>query len=144
MTESKYFLDTNIFLRVIAKDNAAQLKDCEKLLQQVMNGEITAITSSLVIAEIVWTCLSYYKLTKTQVVEIVQGLTSIKYLKIEQYFDMQQALEYYKQYAMKFVDACLATHHCFNDENTIMVSYDREFDQLPIKRLEPKQLLHNF
>ena len=54
MTEP-VFVDTNLFLRYITNDVPEQADAVERLLQRAGAGEITLITNSLVICEIVWT-----------------------------------------------------------------------------------------
>lgn len=123
------------------KDNAAQAKDCEQLIERLIHGQMSGLTSALVLTEVVWTSLSYYQLSKIEVVQILQAVTSLKYLTIEQNFDILLATEYYEHHAIKFVDACLAAHDCFNNQAVVMISYDKDFDKLPVKRLEPKQII---
>lgn len=48
------FLDTNIFLRVLLDDHSQFSSRCRVLLKKVETGQIEAITTDLVIAEVVF------------------------------------------------------------------------------------------
>ena len=65
------FIDTNIFLRFLTKDDPSKYDKCKELFKRAMEGKINLTTSSLVIAELIWTLLSYYKVSKADVIEKV-------------------------------------------------------------------------
>ncbi|OGF21685.1 hypothetical protein A2Y83_03480 [Candidatus Falkowbacteria bacterium RBG_13_39_14] len=73
MGEYKYFLDTNIFLRFLIQDEISKVAECQKLFEFIESGEIKAITSSLVLAELTWTGLSFYKIKKNAMVDILRA-----------------------------------------------------------------------
>lgn len=54
MKGSNYFIDTNIFLRPILKDDKKKVRDCRKLINKIKQGEIKAVTAAIVFAEIAW------------------------------------------------------------------------------------------
>ena len=58
------FADTNLFLRFLTNDVPKQAEAFESLLIRAGNGELTFITNSMVVAEIVWTLESFYRLDK--------------------------------------------------------------------------------
>src|SRR3989304_7550290 len=65
------FIDTNIFLRFLTKDDPSKYDKCKELFKRAMEGKINLATSSLVVAELIWTLLSYYKVSKADVIEKV-------------------------------------------------------------------------
>jgi predicted nucleic acid-binding protein len=67
MAPERIFADTNLFLRYLTNDVPTQADAFEKLLIDASQGKIQLVTSPLVIAEIVWTLKSYYRLTKSEV-----------------------------------------------------------------------------
>lgn len=141
MKEASYFIDTNIFLRVIVKDNPRKVQDCERFFEQLALGKIQAVTSNLVLAELVWTGLSFYKLTKFQVINIIAGIIGIKGLTINDDGDIFTALDFYKNNSVKFVDALIASHQSLRNGKAAIVSYDTDFDKLGLKRIEPSALI---
>lgn len=64
MSEFRYFLDSNIFLRPIVKDDPEKVRDCERLFEKIERGAIKAFTSNLVLAEILWVGIGFYKIKK--------------------------------------------------------------------------------
>ena len=54
----KVFIDTNILLRYLTKDDPLQYPHCRNLFKKAQNGEMLLVTSTLVIADLIWTlCL---------------------------------------------------------------------------------------
>jgi predicted nucleic acid-binding protein len=71
------FVDTNVFLRLLTGDDPAKAARCRQLFARAVAGRVHLRTSELVIAEIVWTLLSYYELPKGDVIEkVVQILNT--------------------------------------------------------------------
>src|SRR5512136_2800179 len=63
------FVDTNVFLRYLTGDDRSKYEDCKTLFKKAIEGKIVFATSGLVVAELIWTLLSYYKIPKAEVVE---------------------------------------------------------------------------
>lgn len=140
MKESNYFIDTNIFLRVIAKNGKQSTKDCELLFKNIKEGTIKAITSSLVLAEINWTLKRLYKLSRKDIVKALKSVIEMKHLKIENKENAFRTLELYEKHNVKFVDAIIASRHDILNRTMPVVSYDKDFDKLKVLRKEPKDL----
>lgn len=141
MKGNKFFIDTNIFFRVIAKDDIEKTKDCEKLFKSLGAKQIKAITSSLVLAEIVWTSFSVYKLAKADVIKVLQGILAIKNLKIEDKFNLMYATNKFESANVKFIDCLISSNPNISSGHTKVISYDRDFDRLGVLRVEPKDII---
>ena len=141
MRETKYFIDTNIFLRVIVKDDLRKARDCESFIIKVESGKFKAITSSIVLAEVVCTALSCYKIEKQQIVKILSGILGIKNLKIEDKYKPLDAVLKYAHHNVKFIDCLIASHPRLASKKIKVVSYDKDFDSLGAKRLEPSEII---
>ncbi|MEA2064721.1 MAG: PIN domain-containing protein [Patescibacteria group bacterium] len=136
-----YFIDTNIFIRILFKENERIFQDCLSVLKLVKNDKITAFICSLVIAEIDWVLERVYKISKHQVVNDLQSIFKLKNLKICDKNDLKLAIYLYKRYNVKFIDAIIASNDLIQKKSAIIVSYDKDFDKLGVKRIEPKKLL---
>lgn len=136
----RYFLDTNIFLRFLVADNAVAHRDCQLLLELVEAKRIKAITSALVFAEIVWTLQSFYKFPRVKISEALKILARSG-ITFDNRMDALRALEWYGAHAIKFIDAMLASHPSVHAGKVVLVSYDRDFDILGVKRIEPREIL---
>lgn len=141
MSDHKYFLDTNIFLRIVVQDDRKKADDCEALIKMMRTGKIRGITSHLVLAEFVWTCLGLYRLHKSEVLKLVRGIVSITHLSLSDEYDTLRALNYYEEHGVKFIDALIAAHVSVREHGSTIVSYDTDFDKLGLIRLEPAQIL---
>lgn len=138
----KYFLDTNIFLRYFTDENSSKvLEDCKKLFEKIKKGEFKAVTSNLVLAEIVWTLSTSYNATKTQVIKVLKSITAYSNLKIIDGFDTNMANNYFEQKSIKYIDALIASNPDIQSGKMTVISYDKDFDKLKVKRLEPDELV---
>lgn len=136
----KYFIDSNIFLRVLVKENENFFQDCFALLKQIEERKIKAITSVLILAEIDWVLEGFYQFSKERAIEAIEGILKLKGLKFVDSFDFSLFLHYYGKNKVKFVDALIASEKIFSKENIKIISYDKDFDKLGLKRLEPAQI----
>lgn len=137
----KYFVDTNIFLRVLTKDQKKHFKECTKFLEAVREGSVYAYTSTIVLSEIVWTLGSFYEFPKESVLEALEATLNLKNLEITDDFDARKALELFKQHNVKYIDAVIASLSEIQKETAAVVSFDKDFDKLEIQRMEPKDVI---
>ncbi len=136
-----YFIDTNIFLRLLVEDEKKTFDDCFKFLELVREGKIKAFTSSIVLAEVCWTLLSYYQFSKEKTVKALRSILALKNLKITDNFDPRLAIELYEGESVKFIDSLIASLARSKDRKTVVVSFDKDFDKLNIKRIEPGKIV---
>lgn len=137
----RYFIDANIFLRLLIKEDEKNYGQCYKLLSAVKTQKIKAVTSSITLAEIVWTLLSYYKFPKRKVVQAVRSVLNLRGLRIIDAFNPLISLELFSKYSIKYIDTLIASINEIKDKRWIVVSYDRDFDKLGIVRKEPFEVL---
>ena len=137
-----YFIDTNIFLRVLVNENQTFHDQCELLLDKIKQNKIKAITGTVVLTEVLWTLLSYYKTSKIKAVSSVEGILNLRGLKIMDYYDHRMALELYNSHNVKYIDCLIASIKGFDEHKTTVVSYDHDFDKLKILRVEPVSLIN--
>jgi len=136
-----YLIDANVFLRFLVPENKTSYQECVQLFSALKAKKIQATTSSIVLAEVQWTLKSFYRLPKRDVLESLQAINSTKGLTIRDKFDMRAALKLWGQHKAKFVDCLLASDKSVQKGETIIVSYDKEFDKLGVIRREPGDLL---
>lgn len=131
------FVDTNIFLRYLTKDDPSRYERCRELFKRAMKGEIAIATSGMVVAELVWTLLSYYKVPKGEVVEKVGVIVGTESLSIPDKDIVADALVLYARRNIDFIDAYNAIfmrYHGFCE----IYSYDEDFELIEdVQRREP-------
>jgi uncharacterized protein len=104
MTE-RAFVDTNLFLRYITNDVPQQADAVEDLLRRAGAGEITLVTNSLVICEIVWTLESYYRLARAAIREQVLAILNTSGLEVADGDEVLQAIHWYVDRNISYGDA---------------------------------------
>lgn len=136
-----YVLDTNIFLRILTKDDLATYQDCFSLIEAVKSGKIQAVVPGIVLTELVWTLSSFYNLSKPQVTDAVEAVMNVKGLQVVDEYDYRTALEWYQQKNIKYVDCVIASLPKVATKEWAIVSFDHDFDKIKVTRLEPKKVL---
>jgi predicted nucleic acid-binding protein len=131
------FVDTNIFLRYLTKDDPSKYEKCKEMFKKAMKGEIAIATSGMVIAELVWTLLSYYKVPKAEVIEKVSVIVGTKNLSIPERHIIADALVLYARKNIDFIDAYNSIFMRYHGLREIY-SYDEDFELMEdIQRREP-------
>lgn len=138
-----YLIDTNIFLRVLVKENEVSFGECKRVLELIKNGQLQAVVPSLVICEIVWTLSSLYKFPKQRVVEAVRSLMYLNGLKVIFDYDQLLALELFEIHNTKYIDCCLAAVPGVQSKEWTVLSYDLDFDKLKVGRQAPKEVIES-
>ncbi len=131
------FVDTNIFLRYLTADDPAKYKRCKELFQRAVDGKVRLLTSDMVIAELIWTLQSFYKVPKDEVIEKLSVVASTPNLIIPNNGIIVEALIIYGRKNIDYIDAYNAVFMKHHNTNNIY-SYDTDFDGIGwIERIEP-------
>jgi len=139
-----YFVDTNVFLDLIVREGGVRFKESKLFLDKVKRGEIKAMTSNLVLAEVVWVLSSFYKMERGEISRAVTTIIGISSLKYIEKVDWNSALRLFGDSCAKFVDCMVASVKQVKNRKWVVISYDRDFDKLGVKRMEPGDVLKNF
>lgn len=136
----KYFIDTNIFLRTLIKEDEKSFKDCYQFLEAVRMNKIKGVTSCLVIAEIAWTLSSYYQFSRQDIAKALESVSNLRGLKVVDDYELPLALLFYRSKNVKFIDAMIASIEQVSAKKWTIISYDQDFDRLDLIRREPNQI----
>lgn len=137
----KYFVDTNIFLRVLELEDQKIFNECSNLLKLINNSEINAYTSNFVLAELVWVLDSSYGESKSKITKSIDGILKLNGLKILDDVDTFKTLELFSKKSVKYIDALIASNSEIQSKKMTVISYDKDFDKLGVKRIEPSDIL---
>ena len=133
---ASFFVDTNVFLRFLTNDDPAKAKRAEALFRDALRGKIRLATSLLVIAEIVWTLESFYKLEKPDIAAKVEKILNTPNLECSEAPVLFMALDLYVHANIDFVDAYNA-FHMRERGITQILTYDRKhFARVPWVQIE--------
>lgn len=137
----KYFIDSNIFLRVLVPENRTSFLECSAVLRRMSEGAISVVIDTLVFAEVSWVLGRLYKFPKHEIVTALNSMIQAKHLIIDDRHDVARGLFLYARHNVKFIDAMIGAHDLIALDGVPIVSYDKDFDKLGIKRLEPKDVI---
>jgi predicted nucleic acid-binding protein len=133
------FVDTNIFLRYLTKDDPDKAQACFGLFKRAEANQVTLTANETVIAEVVYVLSSKrtYNLPRDQIRARLYPLLTLQGLRLPQRRTVLRALDLYVAYEIDFEDALIVAHmerQAIRD----VYSYDRDFDQVPgVNRQEP-------
>lgn len=131
------FVDTNIFLRFLLADNPKQSPRCKRLFEKAKKGKVKLITSGMVIAEIAWVLISFYKESRQDVAKKLRQIILFKGLVIPDRKVLLLAIQQFEAQNVDFIDAYNYSL-VINKKIKKIYSYDRDFDKLnKTKRIEP-------
>ncbi len=134
---ARRFIDTNVFLRYLTRDDPAKYERCRGVFRKAIEGEIEITTSAIVIAELIWTLSSYYRVPKAEVIEKVSVIVGTESLIIPDKNVVADALVLYARRNIDYIDAYNAVFMRYQGLREIY-SYDEDFDALEeIQRREP-------
>lgn len=133
------FLDTNILLRYLTRDDEAKARACLELLLRVERGEEVVVSSDLVIAETVFNLQSprQYGLSRERIRQLVEPIIESRGLRLPHKGMYRRAFDLYCGKGVSFVDAYNAS---LMERQGLMeiYSYDTDFDRVEgIRRVEP-------
>ena len=124
------FIDTNLLLRYLRNDLPEQADAVEALLKRAAAGNVSLTTNVMVIAELVWTCESFYKLSKQEIRDKIVMILNTPGLQIENHDLLLQATLLYADQNIDFIDAY---NGCWAKDQRIPLVFT--FDQRHYKRI---------
>ena len=134
---STCFLDTNILLRFLTRDDEGKAQQALDLLLKIERGEEKVITSPLVIFETIYTLQSFYKVSRQLIKEQILSIISLRSLHLADMSLYHRAFDLYITKNISFADAYNAVY-MEAEKVSHIYSWDRDFDKIDgVTRLEP-------
>ena len=135
------FLDANVILRYLTRDDEAKAEACYELFQQVQRGDAELATCEAIVAEVIYVLSSprlTYRLSHEEIRARLLPILTLRGLKLPQKRICLEALDIYASSpSVDFEDALAAAHMAQRGIAEIL-SYDRDFDRVPgVHRIEP-------
>jgi predicted nucleic acid-binding protein len=131
------FLDTNILLRYLTRDDEGKANSAYGLLRRVEQGDERVVTSPLVIFEVVFTLQKSYQIARSRIRDALADILSLAGVELPQKSLYLQALDLYVQKNISFADAYNAAYMRSHQVSEIY-SGDADFDRVEgITRIEP-------
>jgi predicted nucleic acid-binding protein len=131
------FLDTNIRLRYLTRDDEKKAASALALLRRIEQREETVATSQLVIFETVFTLQKTYRISRTQIRDALSDIISLRGVELPNKPIYLRALDLYAEKNISFADVYNAAYMQAHHLNEIY-SFDTDFDKIDgITRVEP-------
>ncbi|MBU6389435.1 PIN domain-containing protein [Patescibacteria group bacterium] len=98
------FADTNFFLSFLVRNEAVQKKKARELFEGALRGEVSLITSSLVLFEIDWVLYSTYRADKGKRLNKLQEILNFPFLKLDDLQICAEAITLARRTALELQD----------------------------------------
>jgi len=118
------FLDTNVLVRYIVRDNEKQVKIADQWFHEAEEKKIEIIVTPLVIAETIFVLSKFYKLPRQNITEIFHTLLSQDWLGFPEREIMLGAVTMYGTTTLHIVDCYLITTTQY--EHVTLLSFDEK------------------
>lgn len=136
-----FVVDTNVFVETLIQRDERHHQDSLAFLQAVRESQVKAVTTGVALVELVWILGGAYKLDKVEVVRAVSSVLGLRGLKVIDEYNYREALELYQQYKVKYIDCLMASVDKVRMKRWTLVSYDKDFDVLGMKRIESGEVM---
>jgi predicted nucleic-acid-binding protein len=97
-------LDTNVLIRFFLDDDTEQAAEARRLLETSTKQRETLLIATQVLCELVWVLNARFRLTKTEVVDILQTIVVSDAFVFEREHLVQRAVDSYQQGRADFSD----------------------------------------
>ena len=104
-------LDTNVLVRLLVADDAAQTRRARALVERAVEREEPVLVSLPVIIETEWVLRSRYTFDKAAILASLSGLMAAREFTFEDEPAIEEALYRWKDSAAGFVDCLIAAHN---------------------------------
>ena len=135
------FLDTNIIIRFLTRDDPVKAAACYRLFQQADSGDERLFTTETIIAEVSYVLTSSrlpYQLSHREIRDRLIPIIMLDGLRMPQKDTCVSALEIYASFPYLDFEDALAVAYMKQNGIEEIVSYDTDFDRVAgIERIEP-------
>lgn len=135
------FLDTNVILRYLTRDDEAKAEACYQLFQRVKRGEEELFTCEAIVTEVVYVLSSRrapYRLSHEEIRARLVPILTLRGLRLPRKRIYIRALDLYASSPFLDFEDALAASHMEQRGVTEIVSYDKDFDLVAgVRRVEP-------
>ena len=130
-------IDANILLRYLTDEPPEQAERVARLFGWISSGEVRVWLEDVVLAEVIWTLSSYYRVSKREITGWLLEVLAQDAIKARDKDVLRVALVLFQEKNVDFVDALVAAQMLSDGESEIY-SFDRDFDRIAgITRMEP-------
>ena len=128
---AKAFVDTNVILRLLIKDDDLRTKAAVNLLKNAKQQNIALYLLPVTILETVWVLEKVYSFSKRAVQEVIEAILNTPELRVEMEEVFRKAIKTYAEKNIKFADAVMGYWGLEKGYTMVFT-----FDEKDFKRIE--------
>ena len=117
-------LDTNVLVRYLVQDDAAQAEAAERLIEGRCTRESPGLVSAVVLAELAWVLKGAYSQDRTTVVSVLRQILQTAELVVDAPDVVWAAVSDFEQGGADFAD-CLIAHGNFAAGCAVTYTFDK-------------------
>ena len=126
-------VDTNVLVRYLTQDDAAQARRVDGFLSDVTNRDVRLHIDDLVLCEVVWVLRAAYRFSKSTIVDALDKVISTGLFSFEDRELLREAIADYRNGPGDFSDYVIGRRNLRTGcDNT--VTFDRSLDGSPAFR----------
>ena len=129
-------IDTNVLIRFLVNDKSSKDKTLYSFFDSLEKGVLKVELKLIVLFQTAFVLKSYYEVPKENISTSLIALLKFKGIKVKDKKIVMRTLELWHTNNIEIVDCYLIA--CLEkDEQSLIYSYDHDFDKYPIQRKEP-------
>ena len=105
----RVFIDANVILRLLTKDDEGQFKKAEKLFSKAINGDVMLVCGPPVLFEVAWTLEARYKIPNMRILDYLESLLATDGIEIVDRHLVEKAISKSRISSVEFADAYIAS-----------------------------------
>ncbi len=124
------WLDTNIILRFLLKDDERLFAKADALFARAERNELTLYLHPLILAELVWTLESFYGFNKADITTVLSEFIEADGIDMPDKEVARNALQIYIDKNVDFIDAYLTQYALLKSPNTVYSMDKKHYSRL--------------
>lgn len=100
-------LDTNVLVRYLTRDDAAQYAKASRLIDDAVGRDERLFVCSVVLCEVAWVLEAAYGYSRAEVAEAIERMLHTAQFEVERAPEARQALEDFRNTKAGFADALI-------------------------------------
>lgn len=123
-------LDTNVLVRLLVRDDAAQAAQAQARIEQAASKSIPLFVPITVVLELEWVLRSRYAYAKQQVLAALAALLEVREFEWQDEAAVEHALHFYRHHRADFAE-CLHLGCAAAAATLPLLTFDRGASRLP-------------
>jgi predicted nucleic-acid-binding protein len=128
----KAWLDANVILRFLLQDDQDLGSQAAAFMQAAEHEKLRLLLSPLVVAEVVWTLDSFYRVPKATIKETLEAFVLSEGIETEEKDVILASLSDFAEQNVDFIDAYVARHALAKGVPSVCTFDWKHFRRLPV------------